>query len=94
MGSTADVVHDAELRRGDCTLVAVLESGQALWEAYDGGGGDGATTITTTTMRTQSVAGVGAVAVHEAGDGGVRRRTTTTVGSGTYSFDATYECAI
>jgi hypothetical protein len=95
VGSTADVVHDAELRRGECTLVAVLESGLALWEAH-GGDGDGAIATATTTIRTQqqSVAGVGAVAVHEVGDGGVRRRTTTTVGSGTYFFEARYECAM
>lgn len=82
VGSTAEVVHDAQLRRGECELVAVLEGGESLW-----GGGNVAT------VATRNAAGVGGVALHEAGDGGVRRRTATTVGSGNYSFEARYKCA-
>jgi hypothetical protein len=81
VGSTAEVVHDVQLRRGECELVAVLESGEALW------GGEAATT-------THRSVGVGAVALREAGDGGVRQRTATFVGSGSYSFEAGYDCAI
>jgi hypothetical protein len=85
VGSTAEVVHDAQLRNGACELTAVLESGEVVWS------NDKSATAATTQQH--STAGVGAVALKEAGDGGVRRRTATTVGSGSYSFEARYECA-
>jgi hypothetical protein len=78
-------VHDAQLRRGACELTAVLESGVCVWS------NDKSATAATTQQH--STAGVGAVALKEAGGGGVRRRTATTVGSGSYSFEARYECA-
>ena len=91
VGSTAEVVHDAQLDRGACELRAVLESGVELWSAgehhrpvrnYEKQLPEGL--LEAPTMR-EVVAG-------EEGESGGRQQTNTMVGSGKFSFEAQYLC--
>ena len=90
VGSTAEVVHDAQLDRGGCELHAVLESGVTLWSSADEQGEHGAVP--------QGVLGPPAAALEGAGGargatgGGGRPQARTTVGSGVFSFEAQYAC--
>ena len=88
VGSTAQVVHDAQLDRGACELRSVLESGVELWSAED-------QHLPELLYKEQLPEGVEQPVVLErvgveAGSGG--RQTTTMVGSGQFFFEAQYVC--
>lgn len=88
VGSTAQLVHDAQLDRGACELRAVLESGVKLWSMED-------EHLPELLRKDQLPEGVEyPVDVERVGaeTGGGSRQTKTMVGSGQFSFEAQYVC--
>jgi hypothetical protein len=93
VGSTAQVLHDAQLDRGACELRAVLESGIELWSVsaeeqnrygrnYENQLPEGL--LEPPVMRD--------VVTAQEGESGGWQQTSTMIGSGKFSFEAQYVC--